>query len=146
MNLCGLPFSIGFYIKHLLLIGVFFNNYIMYFILVNVLGGAVFGLIYSYRLFYFVFFDFKKAKKIIYLQSNNMSLFSKYYSNSTLASNIAISLLIFNSYLISLYLFNIFLNSSSLGEGLDIYSVQGSQYEDFNHPLLSLINNISYFN
>jgi NADH:ubiquinone oxidoreductase subunit 5 (subunit L)/multisubunit Na+/H+ antiporter MnhA subunit len=146
INLCGLPFSIGFYIKHLLLIGVFFNDFVMYFIIVNILGGAVFGLIYSYRLFYFVFFDFKKAKKIIYLQSNNILLFSKYYSNTTLASNIAICILLFNSYFISIYLFNIFLNSSSLGEGLDIYSVQSSQYENFNHPLLSVINNISYFN
>lgn len=146
MNLCGLPFTIGYYIKHLLLIGIYMNNIYLYFIIVNILGGAVFGLIYSYRLFYYVFFDFKKAKKIIYLQSNRHILSSKFYSNTTLASNIAISLLILVAYVVSLYMFSIFLNSSSLGEGLDIYSVHSAQYEEFNHPVLTTLNNIGYFN
>ena len=61
INLCGLPFTIGFYIKHLLLIGVYMDFKFLYFILVNILGGAIAGLIYSFRLFYFVFFDFKKV-------------------------------------------------------------------------------------
>jgi hypothetical protein len=122
------------------------NNVYLYFILVNILGGAVFGLIYSYRLFYYVFFDFKKAKKIIYIQSNRKNLSSNFYSNTTLASNIAISLLIIVAYLVSLYMFNLFLNTTSLGEGLDIYSIHSTQYEEFNHPILTTINNIGYFN
>lgn len=146
INLCGLPFSIGFYIKHLLLIGIHMNNLYLYFILTNILGGAVFGLIYSYRLFYYVFFDFKKAKKIVYMQSNRASLFSGFYSNTTLASNISILLLIIVSYIVSIYMFHIFLNTSSYGEGLDIYSVRPSQYEEFNHPILTTISNIGYFN
>lgn len=146
MNLSGLPFSIGFYIKHLLLIGMYMNYYALYFILVNVFCAAVFGLFYSYRLFYYVFFDFKKAKKIIYIQANRKNLNSIYYSNTTLASNIAISLLIIVSYIISIYMFNLFLNKTSLGEGLNIYSIYSSQYEEFNHPILTTINNIGYFN
>jgi NADH:ubiquinone oxidoreductase subunit 5 (subunit L)/multisubunit Na+/H+ antiporter MnhA subunit len=146
INLCGLPFTLGFYIKHLLIIGIYLNNFFLYFILVNILGGAVFGLIYSYRLFYYVFFDFKKSKKIIYLQSNRSILKSKFYTNTTLASNIAITILIIISYCVSIYMFNIFLNSTSLGEGLDIYSIYSSQYTEFNHPLLTTINNIGYFN
>jgi hypothetical protein len=146
MNLSGLPFSIGFYIKHLLLIGMYMNYYVLYFILVNVFCAAVFGLFYSYRLFYYVFFDFKKAKKIIYLQANRKNLNSIYYSNTTLASNIAISLLIIVSYVVSIYMFNLFLNKTSLGEGLNIYSIYSSQYEEFNHPILTTINNIGYFN
>lgn len=146
INLCGLPFSIGYYIKHLLLIGVYMNNYYLYFVFANILGGAVFGLIYSYRLFYYVFFDFKKAKKIIYNQSNRNNLNSIYYTNTTLASNISISILIIVAYVTSIYMFNIFLNTSSLGEGLDIYSIHPSQYEEFNHPVLTTINNIGYFN
>jgi len=118
----------------------------LYFILLNILGGAVAGLIYSFRLFYFVFFDFKKAKKIIYVQASNKNLKSIYYTNTTLASNIAIFGLIVVAYCVCIYMFSIFLNSSSLGEGLDIYSVNSSQYEDFNHPILTLINNIGYFN
>ena len=146
INLCGLPFTIGFYIKHLLLIGVYLNNYILYFILTNVLGGALFGLIYSYRFFYSVFFDFKKSKKIIYNQSNRKELKSYYYSNTSLASIICIFLLIVVAYVICIYMFSIFLNSNSLGEGLDIYSINTIQYEEFNHPILTTINNISYFN
>jgi NADH:ubiquinone oxidoreductase subunit 5 (subunit L)/multisubunit Na+/H+ antiporter MnhA subunit len=146
INLCGLPFSIGFYIKHLLLLGYNINTCISYFIYINILFGAVSGLFYSYRLFYNVFFDFKKAKKILYNQANRSVLNSFYYSNTSLASNIAILSLIFLSYVISLYLFNIFLNSSSLGEGLNIYSLNSSQFEEFNNPLLSTINNIGYIN
>jgi NADH:ubiquinone oxidoreductase subunit 5 (subunit L)/multisubunit Na+/H+ antiporter MnhA subunit len=146
MNLSGLPFSIGFYIKHLLLIGMYMNHIILYFILVNVFCAAVFGLFYSYRLFYYVFFDFKKAKKIIYLQANRKNLNSIYYSNTTLAANISISLLIIVSYITSIYMFNLFLNKTSLGEGLNIYSLYSAQYEEFNHPILTTINNIGYFN
>jgi NADH:ubiquinone oxidoreductase subunit 5 (subunit L)/multisubunit Na+/H+ antiporter MnhA subunit len=146
INLCGLPFTIGFYIKHLLLIGVYMDFKFLYFILLNILGGAIAGLIYSFRLFYFVFFDFKKAKKIIYTQASNINLNSIFYTNTTLASNITIFSLIVVAYAVCIYMFGIFLNSSSLGEGLDIYSVNSSQYEEFNHPILTLINNIGYFN
>jgi NADH:ubiquinone oxidoreductase subunit 5 (subunit L)/multisubunit Na+/H+ antiporter MnhA subunit len=146
INLSGLPFTIGFYIKHLLLIGIYLDNIFLYFIFINILGGAIFGLIYSYRLFYYVFFDFKKSKKIIYNQSNRLVLKSNFYSNTTKASNIAIFGLMIVSYIISLYLFNLFLNKSSLGEGLDIYSLNSAQYEEFNHPFITFYNNISYFN
>ena len=146
INLCGLPFSIGFYIKHLLLIGQNLNSYIAFFIYTNILFGAISGLFYSYRLFYNVFFDFKKSKKALYILYNRNNLNSFYYSNTTLSSSISIFLLIFFSYLISLYLLNIFLNSSSLGDGLNVYSNNSSQYYEFNNSLLSSINNISYFN
>jgi len=146
INLCGLPFTIGFYIKHLLLIGVYMDFKLLYFILLNILGGAIAGLIYSFRLFYFVFFDFKKAKKIIYMQANRSNLNSIFYTNTTLASNIAIFSIIVVAYIVCIYMFGIFLNSSSLGEGLDIYSINSSQYEEFNNPILTLINNIGYFN
>jgi len=54
--------------------------------------------------------------------------------------------LIIVSYAISIYLLNICLQKTSLGEGLDVYSIYQSQYDEFNHPLLPIINNISYFN
>jgi hypothetical protein len=128
------------------LIGVGLDYTLLNFILVNILGGAIFGLIYSYKFFYYVFFDIKKAKKVIYMHSNRLNLKSIYYSNTSLASNIAISGLIFVSYIISLYLLNIFLNHSSIGEGLDVYSVYSSSYLEFNIPTNSLLNNIGYFN
>lgn len=146
INLSGLPFTIGFYIKHLLLIGVYLNNFLLYFIFLNILGGAVFGLIYSYRLFYYVFFDFKKSKKIIYNQSNRNNLNSFFYSNSSLASNLSIFGLIVVSYCISIYLLNVFLNKSSLGEGLIVSTLNSSQYDEFLNPTNVFYNNIGYFN
>jgi NADH:ubiquinone oxidoreductase subunit 5 (subunit L)/multisubunit Na+/H+ antiporter MnhA subunit len=146
VNLSGLPFTIGFYIKHLILIGAGLDLQLLNFILINVLGGAVFGIIYSYKFFYYVFFDIKKAKKVIYTQANRLSLKSYYYSNTSLAATIAISSLIVVSYTISIYLLNMFLNHTSIGEGLDIYSVYNTLYYEFNIPTNSLLNNIGYFN
>jgi len=147
INLSGLPFTIGFYIKHLLLIGVYLNNFLLYFIFINILGGAIFGLIYSYRLFYYVFFDFRKSKKIIYNQANREILKShSFYSNTSLASNFAIFGLILTSYIVSLYLLDIFLNKSAVGNGLTIYSINSTQSSEFTNPVLTLFNNIGYFN
>lgn len=146
INLSGLPFTIGYYIKHLILIGVGFDYPFLNFVLINILGGALFGIIYSYKFFYYVFFDVKKAKKIIYTQANRVVLKSKFYSNTTFASNISISLLIITSYVISLYLIGLFLNKTSIGEGLDIYSINSSAYLEFVIPTKSLLNNIGYFN
>jgi len=141
-----LPFTIGFYIKHLILIGAGLDLKVLNFIIINVLGGAVFGIIYSYKFFYCVFFDIKKAKKTIYAQANRSSLKSYFYSNTSLAATIAISSLIIVSYTISLYLLNMFLNHTSIGEGLDIYSIHNTLYHEFNIPTNSLLNNIGYFN
>ena len=92
INLGGLPFSFGFFIKHYTLLTFFdFNNI---FIKVNLLIGMFSGLVYSYRLYYYVFFDTKKAKKAIYLTPSKFFLRSKYYSNTTLASCIAITSLL----------------------------------------------------
>lgn len=146
VNLSGLPFTIGFYIKHLILLGFNFNSFYYFFIFVNILGGAIAGLFYSYKLFYFVFFDFKKAKKIIYIQSSYKNLNSNFYTNTTLASNIAIFLLLVSSYVISLHLFNLFLSKSSIGEGLSIYSTSSSQNNEFNRILISTISNVGLIN
>ena len=69
-NLAGLPFSLGFYIKHLVFLA--FNNYFYFysFIFFNTFIGALSGLFYSYRIFYYTFFDFKKGNKLIYHNLN----------------------------------------------------------------------------
>jgi len=88
----------------------------------------------------------KKAKKIIYLQANRFVLKSYFYSNTSLAATLAITGLIIVSYTISLYVLNMFLNHTSIGEGLDIYSINNTLYQEFNIPTDSLLNNIGYFN
>lgn len=146
INLCGLPFTMGFYIKHLLVIGLSTNNILYYFVFVNVIGGAISGLFYSYKFFFYSFLDVKKAKKIIYDSSSQPLLSSFFYSNTSLASNITITSLILVSYYISLKLFNVFLNKNSIGSGLDIYSIYYSSNLEFIAPSVSFLENISYFN
>lgn len=144
VNLSGLPFSLGFYIKHVLLIGL--PEYINYFIFLNVVGGALCGIIYSYRLFYYVFFDFKKAKKAIYYASTRKLLQSIFYSNTTLASNLSICLLMLVSYIISLYFINICINNLiNNSELVHFYWTNANIYE-YNLTTKSLLNNISYIN
>jgi len=108
INLGGLPFSFGFFIKHYTLLTIFdFNNY---FIKINLLIGMFSGLIYSYRLYYYIFFDIKKAKKTIYFSASKNNLKSNLYSNTTLASSIAIvSLLIISCTIITYMYFSFFL-------------------------------------
>lgn len=92
INLAGLPFSFGFFIKHFTLITLFDVNNI--FIKINLLIGVFSGLVYSYRVYYYIFFDIKKAKKAIYYSASKKHTRSILYSNTTLASCAAISLLL----------------------------------------------------
>lgn len=109
-NLSGLPFTLGFYIKHLLLISLNYNYFIYYFVLINCLFGAITGLFYSSRLFFYVFFDFKKSKKNLYLYYSANELKSSFYSNTSLASNISISFIFFTSYLMGFFFLNSYLS------------------------------------
>lgn len=110
-NLGGLPFSLGFYMKHFFFISL--NNYFYLNLILQIfcLLGALTGLFYSFRLYYYVFFDFKKAKKYVYLKAFSSKLESKFSSNTSLASNIAILGLFFSAYVISLACFFFLKNS-----------------------------------
>jgi NADH:ubiquinone oxidoreductase subunit 5 (subunit L)/multisubunit Na+/H+ antiporter MnhA subunit len=112
INLSGLPFSFGFFIKHLTLLSSF--DISGWFVKVNLLVGMLAGLIYSYRLYYYIFFDVKKAKKSVYFVASGMTLQSRYYSNSTLASNLSITALFIVATAMLLYLYaNFFVLESS---------------------------------
>lgn len=140
MNLSGLPFTLGFYIKHLLLISLNYNYYIYYFIIINCFFGALTGIYYSSRLFYYVFFDFKKSKKNLYLYYNASNLNSKYYSNSSLASNLAISLIFSVSYIMGFCLLNSYLSFNFTFSSF-------FSYLNLNSQLISFFpNNFELFN
>lgn len=113
LNLGGLPFTLGFAIKHLIFVGFQNNIYLTYLILFFILLGAFSGIFYSYRLFYYVFFDFKKGKKIIYNSINKVNMNSIFYSNTSLASNTSIFLLFFVAYWVSYLLFFVFVGKDS---------------------------------
>ena len=110
INLSGLPFTLGFYTKHLLFVGMNTYMWLYYIILANCLLGAFTGIFYSYRLFYNVFFDFRKGKKKLYNQASTLNLNSKFYSNTALLGNIAIIGLLVSSYVISIYLLFIYIS------------------------------------
>jgi NADH:ubiquinone oxidoreductase subunit 5 (subunit L)/multisubunit Na+/H+ antiporter MnhA subunit len=145
MNLSGLPFTLGFYIKHLLLISLNYNYLVYYFILVNCFFGALTGLYYSSRLFFYVFFDFKKSKKNLYLYYSTLNLNSKFYSNSSLSSNLAISLIFLFSYLLGFFflnsymsfnfMFSIFFSYTNLNS--QIISFLPANYELFNFGFIN---------
>jgi len=111
INLAGLPFSFGFFIKHFVFLTFFDLSNI--FIKTSLLVGMFSGIIYSYRLYYYVFFDIKKAKKAVYHTASKINIKSKFYSNTTLASCVAIVLLLFIATLVVSFLYLSFLKNLS---------------------------------
>ena len=144
INLCCLPFTLGFYIKHILLIGLPF--YINMFIYINVIIGALSGIVYSFRLYYYSFFDTKKAKKGNYLYTNKLTLRSRFYSNTTMASTCSILLLIVFSYLISAYMYSYSIYKINFKSEFDQFSYFQSNLSNFYFGTKSFYKNISYVN
>lgn len=105
LNLAGLPFTFGFFIKHLLLISLDTHIYLYWFIIFNSLVGAFSGLFYSYRIINYVFADFKKGNKTLYLNSNRVNYNSMFYTNSSLAATLSVFLLFLFSYIITYFMF-----------------------------------------
>ena len=113
-NLAGLPFTFGFFIKHLLLISLDNHIYIYYFVIFNSLIGAFAGLFYSYKLMTYTFNDFKKGNKVLYLNLNRVNYNSKFYTNSSISATLAIFFLFIFSYIITYFLVKYLLYSNFL--------------------------------
>jgi len=146
INLAGLPFTFGYFTKHLLFVGLSCYQPLIIMVWSFLLIGAVIGLFYSFRLYYYTFFDIKKGKKTHYTQSNRLVLKSKYYSNSSLAGNLAITFLFVLSYFVNIYLFtnflNININSGVTVDGEHIINIY-STFIEYSSVLLNggLMNN-----
>ena len=145
INLSGLPFTFGFYIKHLLFVGLNMNYFIYYFVLVNCLLGAFTGLFYSYRLFFNVFFDFKKSRKSLYLHASHSILNSKFYSNINFSATFAILGLMFVSYVVSLFLIYIYLNVEQNFSNFSNFLIFSSFIDGINSSF-NFLNNVSILN
>lgn len=139
-NLAGLPYSLGFFMKHLFFLVVNQSLYFYIFVFLNVFFGALFGLFYSYRLFYNVFFDFKKSRKAIYIQTNNTVLDDKFFSNTSLASNIAILSLFTVAYISIIYLYLIFSDVSNNYSDFDNFLTNTTFYTKNNTNLNKALN------
>lgn len=104
-NLSGLPFFFGFYIKHLVVAYAFIPGWFLLILSPLASIAAVTGLLYTFKIFYYVFFDFKKARYSIYLDSSLDEADRRYATNATLGVIYSISLLVITSYCILLILF-----------------------------------------
>lgn len=111
----------------------------------NIFLGSVAGLFYSYRIIYFVFFDFKKGQKNAYRHINRNPYYSYSYSNTSLASNWSISSLVFVSYCICFYLFIIFFKQNFMQSDINgLYST--SNFFNLFSPYSGFLFNLSYLN
>lgn len=144
LNLGGLPLSLGFFMKHFFLVSIntFYFTYLFTFIF-SVLG-AITGVFYSFRLYYYIFFDFKKSSKYVYLTSSNEYLSSNFYSNTTVASNIAISGIFFLAYILSFYFYCFVLNTYSVAT--DVVITNNLQVTKNLVSDWSFLWNLSFFN
>lgn len=114
LNLAGLPFTFGFFIKHLLLISLDTHIYLYWFIVFNSLIGAFSGLFYSFRIINYTFNDFKKGNKILYLNLNRINYNSIFYTNSSMAATLSIFFLFLFSYLIIYFMYYHFIGGNFL--------------------------------
>jgi len=111
-NLGGLPFSLGFYIKHILILSLKTHFLFFYIIFINCFFAALTGLYYSFRLIYYIFYDFKKNKIFLFLSSNSLNLNSYFKSNSNIGAILPIFYLFILSYLINMSILNIYLSKN----------------------------------
>jgi NADH-quinone oxidoreductase subunit L len=87
-HLSGGPFSFGYLSKHYIITSIAGNNFTSIFIYTNILLSILSSIVYSYRFIYFVFFDFKKAKKPVYNAYSSTTLSSNHFSLSTRAGTV----------------------------------------------------------
>lgn len=113
LNLAGLPFTFGFFIKHLLLLNLGDHMYIYMFVMVHCFIGALSGLFYSFKIIYYTFNDFKKGHSIVYSNLNRVNYNFRLYTNSALASTMSIFSLFLVAYLITYFMAKCFMFSHS---------------------------------
>ena len=144
LNLSGLPFTFGFFVKHLIFLNLYNSVYMYYFVLINTSIGAISGLFYSYYLLKYIFFGHKKGNKSVYIHLNRKEYNSIYYSNTSFGSTIALLSLFFSSYIIIYLLFLSFLKNFIFSEYVN-FTVLSSYFLIYNE--LSNFNlNFFFFN
>ena len=145
INLAGLPFTFGFFIKHLLLLNLGKHIYLYLFVIFNCTIGAFSGLFYSFRLIFYTFCDFKKGNKNLYLGLNKINYNSKYYTNSSVAGILSIFCLFLCSYVITYILFRFFMDGNYLFSDYMNTSILSNYYALVNSYNGFLLN-FSYIN
>lgn len=99
-HLSGGPLSFGYVAKHYIITSIMGNSVFTLFLMINVVMSILASILYSSRFVYFVYFDFKKAKKAIYAEHAAKTLFSKYFTLSSRAG----SLILVCNYMFVIYM------------------------------------------
>ena len=131
-NLAGLPFTLGFFIKHILFACILSNDIIYLLISGFVIIASLAGIIYCYRLYYYIFYDLRKAKKYVYEHANREDQKSIFYTVTTTASNISVLSLIVVGYIFLIYMYVTLFSNSPTTESFDIVSILPSSYKNLN--------------
>ena len=145
LNLAGLPFTFGFFIKHLLLQSLGTHMYVYYFVIFHSLVGAFSGLFYSYKLVTNIFNDFKKGNKSLYTNLNKNNYSSKYYTNSSVAGTLSIFCLFVSAYVIIFFMLRCFMSGNFLFSDYINTTVLSNYYATVSSPYGYLLN-FSYIN
>lgn len=102
-NLSGAPFFFGFCIKHLALCSADKFAF-LWLVQPMLLIASCTGLMYSYKILYYVFFDTKRGRLSLYAPLSRKDLDSKHYSNANPAALCSIVALAFAAYAVLLVL------------------------------------------
>ena len=145
LNLAGLPFTFGFFIKHLLLISLGDNIYMYYIVIFNSLVGAFAGIFYSYKLIFYTFNDIKKGDKVVYVTLNKQLYNSYMYTNASLASVLSILFLFLFAYILIFYLLQCFLYANFLFSDC-VNTTITTNYFSINYAFAGSLLNFSFMN
>jgi len=147
INLCGLPFTLGFYMKHFLFLFMVKNLFFFYLVLFFIIGAAITGFFYSSKLLFYVFFDFKKGKKYMYIHTNRI-IFNNYnfFSKNSLGNNVSIFYLFSVGGIISWYYYNIFFNYALNLDSFDVLNLNSFTFFESLTTNLSFLTFVSFIN
>jgi len=140
LNLSGLPLFFGFLIKHFLFLS--FDYSILSFISYSFIFLATFcGIFYSFRIFYYIFFDTKKACSSIYFNYADDINMSNKYSNSTISSILSILLLVIAAVGISFFFFSwLFILKTITFSEVSFYFGKLAIFQSFSFDISVLFN------
>ena len=145
LNLGGLPFTFGYYVKHTLFLVPTSNAEYFLLILISLLIlTTLTGLIYSFKIIQNVIFSYKKGAKVVYRSAESLNLISKFRTSAPFFLNYLIILSIITSFMVILILI---LQVNISGNGvLDLTSVIRNN-STLNHgSLINILNGLLLLN
>lgn len=98
------------------------------------------GVLYSYKIMYFAFFDSKKGRKTEYDTVNRSVLASAFYSNTPLASLISISALTSAAYVVTLFTLYYLIFSKNLLIDINVLFLKNQNNNNMHIDGFSLFN------